>query len=256
MAANGTDAPMADQAGLAPAREAASRSPARRGAPTRTLKVWDPWVRLVHWAIVLLLPFSWWTATTARFDLHFLSGYALLALILFRIAWGVVGSHTARFVRFLRSPLEAFRHLGHFRRRAAAVEIGHNAAGGWMVLLMLGALLAQAASGLFADDLILNRGPLARRVEESWSSLATSIHLRVFWVILGFAVLHILAILAYRVVRGQNLVGPMITGRLRLPVAYDGPRPRMGSPVLAVALLAAAAGFVWWISTLAPPSFF
>jgi cytochrome b len=238
-------------------RQSSSVSPGPvRPAPTRRLKVWDPWIRLVHWAIVILLPFSYWTATTSRFDLHFLSGYAILALVLFRIAWGFVGSQTARFVHFLRSPVEALRHLGYLRRRAAAVEIGHNAAGGWMVLLLLLLLLAQAASGLFADDLIFTRGPLARRVDEAWSSLATSIHLRVFWVIVAAAVLHVLAVIAYRVLRGQNLVGPMVTGVLKLPVPYAGPQPRMGHPLLAAVLLCGAVGLVWWISTLAPASMF
>ncbi|MGK7863643.1 cytochrome b/b6 domain-containing protein [Falsiroseomonas sp. E2-1-a4] len=212
---------------------------------TRRLKVWDPWIRMVHWLIVLLIPFSWWTAETHRFDLHLWSGYTLLTLLVFRIAWGFVGSHTARFRSFLASPLEGLRHLGHFRRRQAAIEIGHNAAGGWMVLVMLGLLLAQAGSGLFADDEIFTRGPLARAVDTSTSALATSIHLRVFWVIVGVAVLHILAILAYRLVRKQNLVGPMITGALRLPVAYRGPVPRMGSNWLAAVLLALAAVAVW-----------
>jgi cytochrome b len=214
----------------------------------RRLKVWDPWIRLVHWAIVLLIPLSYWSAVTHRFDLHMLSGYTMLALLLFRIAWGLVGSQTARFGQFLKSPVEALRHFGHFRRRQAAVEIGHNAAGGWMVLVMLLLLLAQATSGLFADDEIFSRGPLAREVETATSALATSIHLRVFWLIVAAAVLHIVAILAYRVLRGQNLVGPMITGALHLPVAYRGPQPRMGSNLLAVALLAAAATAVWGIS--------
>ena len=133
---------------------------AQAGA-ARRLKVWDPWIRLVHWSIVILLPFSYWTAVTSRFDWHFLSGYAILALLLFRIAWGLVGSQTARFRHFLRSPLEALRHLGHLRRRAAAVEIGHNAAGGWMVLLLFLLLLIQAFSGLSSTALIYTRGPLA-----------------------------------------------------------------------------------------------
>ena len=63
-------------------------------APTASLRVWDPWIRIVHWSIVLLLPFSYWTATTSRFDWHFLSGYAILTLVIFRIAWGLVGSQT------------------------------------------------------------------------------------------------------------------------------------------------------------------
>lgn len=229
---------------------------ATRAAPTRRLKVWDPWIRLVHWSIVLLLPFSYWTAVTARFEWHFLSGYAILALVIFRILWGFVGSHTARFGHFLKSPIEAMRHLTHLRRRIAAAEIGHNAAGGWMVLVLLLLLLTQAGSGLFADDLIFTRGPLARRVDEAWSSFATSIHLRVIWVIVAATVLHVLAIIAYRVLRGQNLVRPMVTGVLTLPVAYRGPQPRMGHPALALALLAASSALVWWISTLAPLSAF
>lgn len=233
---------------------------APRPAPTRRLKVWDPWVRLVHWAIVILLPFSYWTAATDRFDLHYLSGYAILSLLIFRIAWGLVGSQTARFGHFLKSPLEALRHLGHLRRRQAAVEIGHNAAGGWMVLVLLLLLLAQAVTGLFAAHdpgmTYSQHGPLSMRVSEATSAQATSIHLRVFWVIVAAAVLHVLAIIAYRVLRGQNLVGPMVTGRLKLPVTYSGPVPRMGHPALAIVLLGAASAFVWWITTLAPPSLF
>lgn len=218
------------------------------------LKVWDPWVRLTHWGVAVLLPLSWWSAETGRYDLHFLSGYAILALVLFRLAWGIAGSETARFARFVKGPAAALRHLAHLRRPDVPPDVGHNAAGGWMVVALLALLLVQAASGLFADDLILNRGPLARRVEEAWSSLATSIHLRVFWVILGCAVLHVLAVLAYRLLAGRNLVRAMLTGRMR--VAPGTPAPRQGSHGLAVALLGGAAAFVWWISTLRPPGFF
>lgn len=217
------------------------------------VKVWDPWVRITHWAIALLIPLSWWSAETGRFDLHFLSGYAILALVLFRILWGFVGSDTARFARFVKGPGAALRHLGHLLRRDAPVEIGHNAAGAVMVVLLLALVLAQAATGLFADDAIMTRGPLARRVDEAWSDLATRLHLRLFWVILALAVLHVLAVLAYRVLLGRNLVKPMITGRMAAPGAAP---PRMGHPLLALLLLAGSAGFVWWVSTLRPASLF
>lgn len=223
-------------------------------ADTARVKVWDPWVRLTHWGVALLLPLSWWTAEIGRFDLHFLAGYAILALVVFRLLWGLVGSDTARFARFVKGPAAAIAHLAHLRRREVPLEVGHNAAGGWMVVALLALLLVQATSGLFADDLILNRGPLARRVEEAWASLATSIHLRVFWVILGCAVLHVLAVLAYRLLAGRDLVGPMVTGRMRAAPGLRAPRP--GSNLLAAALLAASAGLVWWISTLKPAGFF
>ena len=132
--------------------------------------------------------------------------------------------------------------------------VGHNAAGAVMVLVLLALLLTQALSGLFADDLIFTRGPLARRVDEAWSTLATSVHLRAYWVILGCAVLHVLAVAAYRVVARRKLVKPMLTGAMEAPAGT--PAPRMGSNLLALALLAASAGFVWWISTLKPASIF
>jgi cytochrome b len=217
------------------------------------VKVWDPWVRLTHWAFALLVPFSWWTAETSRFDLHFRSGYCILALVLFRILWGFVGSDTARFARFVRGPVEGFRHLAHLIRRDAPVELGHNAAGAFMVLLLLGLLLVQATAGLFADDAIMNRGPLARRVGEGWSDFATRIHLRVFWVIVACVVVHVLAVVAYRLLLGRNLVKPMLTGRME---AAGLPPPRMGSNLLAAILLAGCFGVVWWISTLKPASLF
>ena len=108
--------------------------------PVRQVKVWDGWIRLVHWSIVSLIAVSWVSMRTGNVQVHYLSGYTVLTLLLFRIAWGVVGSDTARFSRFLRSPLAALRHLGGFRRREPDTEIGHNAAGGWMVLVLLGLL--------------------------------------------------------------------------------------------------------------------
>ena len=218
-------------------------------AEGETIRVWDPWVRLTHWAIVLLLPFSWWTAETARFDLHFLSGYTILTLVLFRIAWGLVGSETARFAAFLKGPGAALRHLAHLRERALPVEVGHNAAGGWMVLLLLLLLLAQATLGLFADDDVLSTGPLARRVSGATSALASSVHVRVFWAIVACAVLHVAAVALYRA-RGRNLVRPMVTGLLEVPAGERIAPPRLGSPALA--LLGASAGLVWWITTLRP----
>lgn len=226
----------------------------KQGAAAGKLRVWDPWVRLTHWAIVLLLPFSWLTAEAGRFDLHVLSGYAILALVLFRLAWGIVGSETARFAQFVKGPVAVWRHLGHLRHRQVPTEVGHNAAGGWAVLLLLGLLFVQAATGLFADDQVMTRGPLARRVDEAWSDLATSIHLRVFWVIVAAAVVHVLAVLAYRLLAGRDLVRPMITGKMPGPPGARA--PRMGGNLRAAALLAAAAALVWWISTLAPARFF
>jgi cytochrome b len=220
--------------------------------PVRRVKVWDGWIRLFHWSIVVLIAVSFVSMRTGNVQVHYLSGYTVLTLLLFRIAWGVMGSDTARFTRFLRSPLAALRHLGSFRRREPDTEIGHNAAGGWMVLVLLGLLLVQATTGLFANhepgfDYDAH-GPLALSVSDRLSARLTGIHHLNFNLILAAIALHVLVVLAYRVVKGQDLIGPMVTGCKSLPARLAP--PRMGSPVLAAAFLAVAALAVWGISRL------
>lgn len=212
--------------------------------PLADVKVWDGWIRAVHWSLVGLLGFSWWTAETGRMEWHMLSGEVILALLLFRLAWGIAGSDTARFARFLRSPLAGLHHLRHLRRREPDTEIGHNAAGGWMVLAMLLVLLTQAVSGLFTDDGILTKGPLARSVPGHVADAARSIHLINFDLILVAVALHILAVLAYAGLKRHDLVRPMVTGFKRLPASLAARAPRLGSPWLALFLLALAAGVV------------
>lgn len=212
------------------------------------LRIWDGWVRLVHWSIVILIPTSYLSARAHRMDLHMLSGYTLLTLVIFRILWGLVGSDTARFSKFLRSPLAALAHLGRVRREPGPDrELGHNPAGGWMVVVLLGLLLTQAVTGLFTDDQIFTRGPLAREVGGAWSDLAGSIHIRTIWFIGAAIAAHIIAIIWYRLSLGHDLVQAMMIGTKPMP---PGTRvPRMGSNLLALPLLGASAGLVYWISS-------
>jgi cytochrome b len=218
--------------------------------PMQRVKIWDPWVRLVHWGLVLLLGLSWWSAETGRMDLHLTSGYLMLTLVLFRIGWGIWGSDTARFTRFLRSPLAAFTHLRHLGRREPDTELGHNAAGGWMVLVILAILLVQVGTGLFADDQVLTRGPLAAHVSGETSDFATFIHIRNFNLILGLVGLHVVAVLLYLALKRQNLVGPMVTGAKWLPATLARHTPRLGSPVLALGWLVVVGLGVWRLSQL------
>lgn len=221
--------------------------------PTVRVKVWDGWIRLFHWSLVVLLVVSYVTARAGRMDWHMISGYAILALLLFRIAWGFMGSDTARFGQFLRSPLAAFRHLLHLRRREPDTEIGHNAAGGWMVLVLIGLMLAQAVTGLFADDEILTQGPLAQFASERWVHRMTGLHHRIINVILIAVGAHVLAVLLYRLLKGHDLARAMVTGRKTMPAGIAA--PRMGHPLLAVALLGAAAAVVYALARLGPPIF-
>jgi cytochrome b len=206
------------------------------------MRVWDAPTRLFHWVLVLLIGTSWLTQYENWMGWHKLSGYTILTLLLFRLAWGFVGSETSRFTRFLKSPTVALHHLARINRREADVEIGHNAAGGWMVLLMLLLLLVQAITGLFSNDDIATEGPLRNLISKPQSDWFSHIHSVNFVLIEIAIVLHVLAISAYAVLKKQNLVRPMVTGKKRLPGAMRA--PRMASPILAVLLLILAAGAV------------
>ena len=218
-----------------------------------SMKVWDAPTRLFHWALVLLIALSYFTIKYASganivflTNLHKLSGYTLLTLLLFRLAWGFVGSETSRFSHFLRSPLEGLRHLRHFSRREPDDQVGHNAAGGWMVLVLLVTLAVQAVTGLFTFNDV-PEGPLGGMVSENTAYWLTAVHAANFNVILILIVLHVLAVAAYAVVKRQNLLRPIITGRKRLPGATR--QPRMASPLRAVLLVLLAGCLVWVVVT-------
>ena len=240
--------------------QAAARRP--QGGPRRTaphggarqgmwlpMRIWDAPTRLFHWVLVVLVVTCYVAIQVNWMQVHMLSGQAILALLIFRLLWGFVGSDTARFGQFLRSPLAALRHLAHLHRREPDTQIGHNEAGGWMVVVLLLVLAAQVTSGLFAnneDSFIA--GPLAKLVSGEWGAWALAQHHLLFDVIKIVVLLHILAVIAYAVVKRHDLVRPMVTGKKRLPAATRA--PRMASPLLAAGLLVVSGAAVWALVNL------
>ncbi|MFG1480675.1 cytochrome b/b6 domain-containing protein [Xanthobacter sp. V4C-4] len=214
----------------------------------RWIKVWDAPTRLFHWSLVGLVATSYVTARNGWIDWHFYSGYAILALVAFRILWGLFGSETSRFASFVKAPGTAVAHLRHVLKRQGEPETGHNAAGAYMVLALLGLLLVQTVSGLFANDGLFTEGPLASLAGGALSDRLTVLHGLSFDLILIAVALHVAAILAYAVLLRQDLVRPMITGWKRLPTAIAA--PRLASPRLALVLLALAAGGVFALTRI------
>ncbi len=188
--------------------------PTTEPAEARVAQVWDAPVRLFHWLLVALLGFSWWSGKQHEMDWHRLSGCAILALLVFRIYWGVAGGRTARFAQFVRGPRAAFAYAGSLLKGSYAAEPGHNPVGGWSVLLMLATLVTMVVAGLFAVDVDgLESGPLADRVSFDQGRLAAELHGYIFNLLLALAALHVLAILFYLVRLRHNLIGAMIHGR-------------------------------------------
>ena len=206
--------------------------------------VWDLPVRLVHWLMALLIPFSWWSAENDEMELHRLSGYVLLGLLLFRLIWGFAGSEPARFARFVKGPAAVRRYL---RGDRAGVAVGHNPLGGWSVVAMFAVLALQIGFGLFSvDEDGLESGPLSYLVSFETGRTMHELHHNNFWLLAGLIVLHVAAILWYLLVRRDNLIAAMITGRARASAGGDGPAmaPYWRAPV---ALLAAAA-VAWFVA--------
>ncbi len=190
----------------------ASKSPPE---PTRTLLVWDLPTRLFHWLLVILVLTSFVTGVLGGLWMgyHKLSGYCILGLMVFRLAWGFVGGQHARFTSFVRGPGAVLHYARNLLHDDAPGYLGHNPMGGWSVLAMIAALLVQAATGLFANDDILTQGPLYPWVSKATSDWLTRIHLFNQGLILALVAVHVMAILFYLINKHENLIRPMFTGR-------------------------------------------
>lgn len=196
---------------------------ARSELPARAVRVWDLPTRLFHWLTVVLVALAYVTQRMNWMQAHVRIGEILLTLVLFRILWGCFGSETARFSRFLASPRKALSHLRELPRREPDTQIGHNAAGGWMVLFLIAIMLVETLSGLYDNNDIADEGPLSEFVPAAIANAIAAVH-AIGWDVLAIAVvLHIGAILVYALVKGHNLVGPMLSGKKRLPAAVRAP---------------------------------
>ena len=208
--------------------------------------VWDAPLRVFHWALVVLILLQWGTAEWHWLDMqwHARFGYATLALVLFRIAWGFAGSESARFADFVRGPRAAWSYLRSTFRPPAERFAGHNPLGGWSVVAMLTCIAVQAVTGLFSADDIDEQGPLATLVSQATAELMTEIHEEGKNVLLALIALHVAAVLFHETFMRDPLIGAMFTGEKRLDA---DPGVRFASPWRALALLAVSAAIVWAI---------
>lgn len=207
------------------------------------VRVWDLPTRLFHWSLVGTVAVAVLSAKLGVLAVHMLAGETILALVLFRLVWGMVGSQTARFSDFVKGPAAVLGYVKGARAgREAAVSLGHNPLGALMVVGLLLALMVQAGSGLFTSDDILVDGPLVPLASGAAVSALSSLHRLLANGIYALVALHVAAVGFYLLVRKDNLIRPMITGRK----AVVGPvtEPRWAPPALALAILAATAGLL------------
>jgi cytochrome b len=172
------------------------------GAP-HTVRVWDPLVRLFHWSLVAAFVTAWATGDEWQ-SVHEIAGYTIVGLLVFRVLWGLFGSTHARFTDFVHRPSVVVGHLLDTARRRARRHLGHNPAGGAMVLALLVMLAVICGTGiLMTTDAFWG-------VE--WVEEAHEIAVNLTIVLIG---LHIAGVLVASFGHGENLVAAMVTGRKR-----------------------------------------
>ncbi len=182
------------------------------------VKVWDPLVRVFHWALVAAFTVAFVTEDDLL-GLHVLAGYTVLALVLVRIVWGFVGTRYARFSDFVYPPAAVKAYLKELLRlRPPPRYLGHNPAGGYMVTALLLALLAAAVSGLVVYGAKENAGPLAGWLAGSPRRLTKvlgEIHEFLADLSLALVILHTAGVLLDSLLHRENLIRTMFTGRKR-----------------------------------------
>jgi len=159
--------------------------------------VWDPFVRMFHWSLVLACLAVWFSAEEWEW-LHVQTGYFILVLIGMRLLWGLLGPRHARFSDFLYSPRRTLDYLSDLRSGSPQHYLGHNPAGGWMVILLLLFLSGSAGSGM------LTAFEHAEFWEDLHEGLANLTLLMIF--------VHLGGVLLSSVLHKENLVAAMWTG--------------------------------------------
>lgn len=185
--------------------KAASRAAA---APDRGVRVWDPLVRVLHWALVLVIAAAWVSEDAG--PLHERIGYAALCLVAVRLAWGLAGSRYARLAQFVRSPRVTLAYAQQMVVRQAPRYLGHNPLGGWMILALL---LAVGLTGLTGWLMITDRFWGVEWMEELHEGLASGLLL--------LAAFHVGGVLWSSLAHRENLVAAMFSGRKRAPGPDD-----------------------------------
>ncbi len=215
------------------------------------IPLWDAPVRLFHWALAALVIFSYATGKIGGpwLEWHMRSGYTILALLAFRIAWGIAGSETARFASFLRGPRATLAYARGLLSREGPRTFGHTPTGGWMIVAMLAILAVQAASGLFVDDEIATQGPFAVKVSNAFVAKMSALHSYNQWLVVAAVALHVAAIAFYQGYLKADLIGPMIHGKAE---ARGRRAPKLAPAWLAAGLFALACAAVYYLVVVYP----
>ena len=174
------------------------------------VRVWDLPLRLFHWTLVSAVAAAIASGLAGGdwMGLHAVAGQAIAALLVFRLAWGVLGSTHARFASFWPTPRRLRDYL-----QGRWDGAGHNPLGALSVLALLLLLALQVATGLAGNDEIAFVGPWAHWVSDDLSLRLTGWHRVLSKLLFGWLALHLLAIAWHEGIRRSKLLAAMLSGR-------------------------------------------
>jgi cytochrome b len=161
------------------------------------IRVWDPFVRVFHWSLVLSYALAWASAEESAV-LHERAGYFVLALIGLRLVWGLVGARHARFSDFLVGPRRTLAYLRSLRSGHPLYYLGHNPVGGWMVVALLVSLVAASVSGVMMGG---GENGVWEEIHEGFANLS-----------LLLVIVHVSGVAVASLLHHENLVKAMVTG--------------------------------------------
>lgn len=217
-----------------------------------TFRLWDLPTRLFHWLFAAAVIAAVITGQVGGNWMvwHGRLGILIVALLGFRLLWGFFGSTYARFGSFLPTPAKILAYL-----RGQWQGAGHNPLGALSVFALLGVVAAQVVLGLFTNDEIAFKGPLASLVSSAQSLQMTEWHRQFVPALILLSLLHIGSIVFYRLVKKHDLVTPMITGKGKTDAQNPAADARGGGPLAFVLALACALLLAWSAAggLLAPP---
>lgn len=183
------------------------------------VKVWDPLVRVFHWTLVAGFFTAYLTeGEDETLALHTWAGYTVAGLILVRLVWGLIGTRHARFSDFVRRPAVIKDYLLSVLRLHPRRYLGHNPAGGLMIVFLLISLPATVFFGMGLYAVGEQAGPLAGwlgGLGESWEDVFEGLHEFFANFTLFLVVVHVSGVLVESLLHRENLVRAMITGRKR-----------------------------------------
>jgi cytochrome b len=181
------------------------------------VKVWDPLVRLFHWSLVVAFALAYATAEDEWIDVHVIAGYVVLGLVVFRILWGVIGPKHARFGDFVRSPAAVLGYLRELLRLRAPRYLGHNPAGGMIVVMFLVMLLVITLTGMAYYGVEDSAGPLAGLITLSPDTAhwLEEVHEFAANFTVALVALHVCGVVVDSFLHHDNLVKAMVTGKKR-----------------------------------------